>query len=387
MPKRGENIRKRKDGRWEGRHIIDYKPDGAAKYHSVYGKSYLETKQKLLLSIETLRINALPEPCKSMNFREALFLWLENKRLKLRSQTYAKYLKLIENHLAETIGGVKLSKVDVLLLNGFLENKIKNGRVDQKGGLSLSYVKTLIFIIRSAIDFSAEHGYCRPLRGPICTLPKKITDYPVFTLDEQDRIERYMMAETDGTKLGVLICLYTGLRIGELCGLQWSDIDFRQNTVSIHRTVYRTVNENSGADMPKTKLVAGEPKTLSSHRTIPIPSSLMILLQSYKGMSSSEWVIADGNLGFLDPRTYQYRFQRYLKDCAVPIRNFHALRHAFASRCVEVGMDIKSLSEILGHANSAITLSTYVHSSLEQKRSQMELLVSNRGQNSGHIPA
>ena len=384
MPKRGENIRKRKDGRWEGCFISNYLPDGKAKYQSVYGKSYLETKRKLLQSTEKQSNGALPESCKSMSFREVLFLWLNNRKIKLRPQTYAKYSQMIENHLAKTIGSQKISKINTSYLNKLLEEKINCGRLDKNGGLSTSYVKTLIFIIQSAIEFAVAQGYCQPMRGEISTLPKKKTDYPVFSFDEQLRLESHMQEDMDGTKLGVLICLYTGLRIGELCGLQWSDIDFRKNTISVHRTVYRTINDNSDVGEPKTKLVAGEPKTISSYRDIPIPSSLLSLLQSYKKYSSSKWVVADDNMEFLDPRTYQYRFQRYLKDCAVPERNFHALRHAFASRCIEVGMDVKSLSEILGHASVNITLNTYVHSSMDQKRSQIELLVSNRSQITGH---
>jgi len=387
MPKRGENIRKRNDGRWEGRCIIGYKPDGKAKYQSVYGKSYLETKQKLLQATSKLTSGALPDSYRSMSFREALFLWLDNRRIKIRPQTYAKYSQIIEKHLAETIGLCKISKLTIAHLNGFIEEKLCTGRLDNCGGLSVSYVKTMIFIMQSAIDFAVTHGYCQPLKGEVCEIPKKKIDYPVFSLNEQLRMEQYMQSDMDGTKLGVLICLHTGLRIGEICGLKWSDIDLRQNTLAIHRTVYRAANPNSSAGEPKTILTTGEPKTSSSYRVIPIPSYLLPLLHKHRQISLSEWVVADNNFGIPDPRTYQYRFKRYLKDCSLPYRNFHACRHAFATRCIEVGMDIKSLSEILGHASVNITLNTYVHSSLEQKRSQIELLGTIRGQNNGQKSA
>jgi len=387
MSKRGENIRKRKDGRWEGRCIKSYGPDGKAQHQSVYGKSYLETKRKLLQVREKQVAGALPNSCKSMSFREVLFLWLESRKIKLRLQTYTKYSQMIEKHLAETIGAHKVSKIDVSQLNSFLEEKIKNGRLNNTGGLSTSYVKTLTFIIQSAIKFAATHGYRSPLRGAISELPKKKVDYAIFNLDEQLRLENYVQTNMDGTKLGVLICLHTGLRIGEICGLKWSDIDFRQNIISVRRTVYRVTNQDREADEPKTRLVVGEPKTNSSYRVIPIPSYLLQILVRYRKQSLSEWVVADDRFRFFDPRTYQYRFQKYLKDCAIPRRNFHALRHVFATRCVEVGVDIKSLSEMLGHANVNITLNTYVHSSLEQKHSQIELLGTIRGQNKGQRSA
>ena len=383
MPKRGENIRKRKDGRWEGRFINGYKSDGKAKYQSVYGKSYLETKRKLIQASENSSAKEFTGSCKGMSFREVLFLWLDSRRIKLRPQTYDKYSWMIEKHLAETMGGCKIAKIEIYYLNNFLEEKIKNGRLDRQGGLSASYVKTLIFIMRSAIDFAVAYGYCQPLRGEICELPRKKADYPVFSREEQMQLENHMQSDMDGTKLGVLICLHTGLRIGEICGLKWSDIDFRQRTLSVSRTIYRISNQDRLAGEPKTKLVEGEPKTLSSYRVIPIPSYLYILMLKYRQISSSEWIVSDNAFGFIDPRTYQYRFQRYLKDCAISKRNFHALRHTFATRCIEVGVDIKSLSEMLGHASVNITLNTYVHSSLEQKRSQIELLGAIRGQELG----
>ena len=383
MSKRGENIRKRKDGRWEGRFISGYKPDGKAKYQSVYGCNYLEVKQKLLQALERLKTGALPESCKSMSFREALFLWLQNRKSKLRPQSYSKYERIIKNHLVENIGNHKLNKIDVSELNGFIDEKIHKGRLNEQGGLSISYVRTMVFIIRSTVEFAVTQKYCPPLYGSIGELPQRKQSRFVFSADEQMRLENYIQADMDGPKLGVLICLYTGLRIGEICGLKWSDVDFFQNTVTVQRTVYRAENKTDGTGHPKTKLIAGAPKTISSNRTIPIPSYLIPLLADYKNESQSEWVVADNNSGIPDPRTYQYRFKRYLRECSLQYRSFHTCRHAFATRCVEVGMDVKSLSEMLGHANINTTLNLYVHSSMNQKRTQIEMLSAIRGQKTG----
>jgi integrase len=134
-------------------------------------------------------------------------------------------------------------------------------------------------------------------------------------------------------------------------------------------------------------LTVGEPKTPSSFRVIPIPSFLSPLLLEHKKKTCSEWVVAINDYGIPDPRSYQYKYKKILENCSVPYKNFHSCRHTFASRCIEVGVDIKSLSEMLGHASVNITLDTYVHSSLDQKRSQIELLGINRGQNKGHKTA
>ena len=387
MPKRGENVRKRKDGRWEGRFISGYKPDGKAKYQSVYGSGYLKTKRKLVQATEQFKSGALPEPCKSMSFREVLFHWLHNRKTKLRSQTYNKYSKLIENHLAESIGAYKLHQIDSTLLNQFIADKLCNGRVDEQGGLSVSYAKTLVFIIRSAMEFAVAHSYCTPIKGSFGELPKDKPKIHVFTIDEQKRIEEYVQTDMDGSKLGVFLCLNTGLRIGEMCGLKWSDIDFKQNTLSVQRTVYRANKQDNRIGEPKTKLTVGEPKTPASFRVIPIPSFLFPVLLEHKKTVCSEWVVAINDYGIPDPRSHQYKYKKILNDCSVPYKNFHSCRHTFASRCIEVGVDIKSLSEMLGHASVNITLDTYVHSSLEQKRNQIELLGTIRGQKSGHQTA
>ena len=379
MPRRGENIRKRKDGRWEGRYIKGRSVYGQAVYGSVYGKSYLDVKQKLSVQSNKAKKQELSDQLSCMTFREILFLWLANSKIKLRSQTYAKYFSMIENHLADSIGRNKLSKIGAPIINSFLESKIDNGRKDGKGGLSTSYVKTLGFIIQAAHALAVQLGYCQPLSGDIFSPSRKKVGYMALSVEEQKRLENYVMEDMDGYKLGILLCLHTGLRIGELCGLQWNDIDVNERLITVSKSLQRVKNLERQKDEPKTFLKLVEPKTLSSYRSIPIPSYLISVLEKYMS-SPFAFVIADATGDCTDPRTYQNHFKRYLKDCLLPDVNFHALRHSFATRCIEVGMDVKSLSELLGHASVNITLNTYVHSSLEQKRNQVELLRSIRGQ-------
>ena len=169
-----------------------------------------------------------------------------------------------------------------------------------------------------------------------------------------------------------MICLYSGLRLGEICALRWSDLDPVQKVFHIRRTVQRIYNKNK--DRP-TEIVISTPKTQNSIRDIPIASNLWrILFQFSHQFEKNSCIISDKDQAFFDPRTYQFRYKGYLSACGLKYRNFHALRHTFATRCIEKNIDIKSLSEILGHSSVNITLNRYVHSSIEQKRSQIEKL-------------
>ncbi len=379
MPKRGENIRKRKDGRWEARYIKDYTLEGKANYVSIYGKTYYETKKKLVETAEKINRNEYIQG-HEVYFREVLYLWLSNNKIKLKQQTYSKYLELIENHIIPSIGHIKITKIDTLTINRFIENKSYNGRLDGNGGLSVSSMKSLIFIIQSTFAFASKEGLRVPIKGDINRPVQKKRELKILNRQEQFILEKYMSYHFDTTKLGIVLSLYIGLRIGEICGLKWSDINFEEKTIHIKRTVERIRNINRKSWEPKTKLIISDPKTLSSNRIIPIPEYLMIQLDYLRVNAISDYVVSGITNEYLDPRTLQYRFQKCLKECKLREINFHALRHTFATRCIEVGVDIKSLSEILGHASVNITLNTYVHSSIEQKRNQLELLSSVRGQ-------
>ena len=167
-----------------------------------------------------------------------------------------------------------------------------------------------------------------------------------------------------------MISLNTGLRLSEICALKWSDIDFENAILHVRTTVARVRNTGEGS---KTKLIIDRPKTKSSFRDIPISSYLMKMLVSLYEKRKSEYVVSDQE-GFISPRTYSYRFHKVLEKYNVKQVNYHALRHTFATRCIEHGVDVKTLSEILGHSNASITLNTYVHSSMERKREQLEKL-------------
>ena len=172
--------------------------------------------------------------------------------------------------------------------------------------------------------------------------------------------------------MGVFICLYTGIRIGELCALQWRDISFNEKVIVIGHTMQRLQNDDPNA-LNKTKIIITEPKSKASLRTIPLPDFVVHVIKPLAGLPSA-YILSGECKTMIEPRTMQNKFKGYLDKGQISDANFHSLRHTFATRCIEAGFDIKTLSEILGHSSVKITLDRYVHSSMELKRSNMEKL-------------
>ena len=374
MSKRSLNIHKRNDGRWEGRYKVGIYPNGKTKYASVYALSYTEVKEKLI-SVMTADKD-LPQPrTKERCFSEIIQLWLNNNRLKQKGATEHKYRTMIEKHIDPELGPLKLSQITTAVINSFLDRKLKTGRLDQKGGLSPSYVRSMSLIIQAAIQYAAGEDLCKPLKSPVCKLAIEKKKVEILSKEEQQYLEIYLISRSDPMCLGIMISLYAGLRIGEVCALTWDDIDLEEKVIRIRHTISRVRSADPNADS-RTTLIVDTPKTNASVRDIPISSVLLSRLTEAKRISHFNFILSDTH-SFISPRTYEYRFHRLLDDCGVKQVNYHALRHTFATRCIEAGVDVKSLSEMLGHANVGITLNTYVHSSMDMKRQQLEKLHAN----------
>lgn len=373
MPRKGENIRKRKDGRWEGRFKNGVKADGSVRYGSVYGKTYKEVKEKLSYAKHTNEGMSVTNNA-DRRFSEVLYLWEQSNRVRLKGGTEQRYDYLIKTHILPELGSLKLSKISATTVNSFLNKKLNSGRINGKGGLSAAYVSSIMIIVSSALSFAVAEQMCPPLRTPIFKPQAEKKDLEILSFEDQATLEQYARANPSPTSIGILISLYMGLRIGEVCALSWEDVDLSNGVLHVRHTVARVKNESKDM-VAKTRLIIDEPKTKASKRDIPIPSTLLPVLAEYRKNSETKWLASEKGT-FISPRTYEYRYHQVLNICGVAHINYHALRHTFASRCVAVGVDIKSLSELLGHGNSAITLNTYVHSSMEQKQNQLEKLVS-----------
>ena len=365
MGRKGENIHKRKDGRWEARVLIR-KYNGESSYYSIYGKTYREAKEKKEKYLENKHKISHTKHT-NISFGDVLDIWSEQRFFHQKESTKLKYQNIINRHIKPDLGIIDINLLDDVVVNNFLSKKKATGRIDNKGGLSNSYVKTMAIIISSALQYAIEKDYRNPLKAKILKPVTEKKEIKILSESIQTKLENALINEQSKTALGVLIALNTGLRIGEICALKWENIDLENKIIHIRASIIRVANHDDSSQ--KTKYIIAEPKTKTSIRDIPITSKLLHILLTVK--EKGIFVLSDDE-DFICPRTFEYRFHRLLQLHSIPDTNFHTLRHTFATRCVEKKVDTKTLSEILGHSNVGITLNYYVHPSFESKRSQLE---------------
>lgn len=288
-------------------------------------------------------------------------------RYRIKINSFCLYNTLLEHHLYPYFGTMYLDNISDEIISKFINQKISEN-------YSSAYIRSMITLLRSILKSAVQQknisSSCIYVQAPA----KKRSSPKQFTFSEWKTLESYLLEKQDSFSFGILLCMYTGIRIGELSGLKWGDFDIETEQLSIQRTVYRIKNLNfeNTVDSSKTILNIGPPKTLSSLRKIPLPSFLAeIFLERQK---CSKGFILTGTESCMEPRTIQKKYRKCLEQCHIPYINFHSLRHSFATLGIQKGIDCKSLSEILGHSSITTTLNTYVHSDIERKRQCMELL-------------
>ena len=297
-------------------------------------------------------------------FATVLDMWLLSNKVHIKHSTYDKYCYMIEKHILPCLGSYPLETINTVIINNFLDEKLKSGGIDTGSPLSPSYVGTMSLIISSTIQFAANEDLCRELKNPIFKPSFNNTQIKILSNKDSAKLADYICENPDVTGLGILLALFTGLRIGEVCALKWSNVDFRNKEIYINSTISRV--KNGG----KTAYLIDSPKTEASTRIIPIPKRLLGILKDVYSSRTSNYV-ASNKESYVIPRTFEYRYHKLLNYLEIESINFHALRHTFATNCIANGMDVKSLSEILGHSSVVITMQKYVHPSMELKRKQI----------------
>lgn len=300
-----------------------------------------------------------------MKYIDWLIQWLENYiRPSVKLRTYERYRLIVEQHIKDKTGSIELNDLSPLVLQSFITELLQSGNKKTGKGLSANSVNAVISVIQSSLKTAHLLGLTKEYMADKLKRPKLI-ERPVecFSLKEQKQIEQAVLNSKKDKLFGILLCLYSGLRIGELIALQWSDIDFAKGTLTVSKSCHDG----------KNGLIIDEPKTATSRRTIPLPKQLMPLVKMLKKRSDSDFVVSSHGKP-VSVRSYQRSFELLLKKLDIPHRGFHSLRHTFATRAIECGMDVKTLSEILGHKNPTVTLNRYAHSLMEHKQDMMNRL-------------
>lgn len=364
MPKRGENIYKRKDGRWEGR-IPRSTDSGKRKYRSVYGKSYHEVKEKMVAARQTMQ----KENHGDKTLGQMAEGWMASQAIYWKPGTLSAYNHMLYKYVIPYLGNVAVSQITNRTMCDFID---RLNRQNEKG-ISRNYMFQICSMVRRIMLYAGRQY------GDRITVPEnpvsKGQSHHIMLPSEGTlaKLQAYLYANSDDhTCLGIMIALHTGIRVGELSALQWKDIDLEEGTLYVRRNLLRVQNDaEQKSTEGGTRIVIQKPKSSDSARVIPLPPGLLAVLQEHRREDNC-YVVSGTKYPWAEPRTIQYRFQSILKKCGLESFNFHLLRHTFATRCVSMGLDVKSLSEILGHSSIQLTLNLYVHSTIQQKRKLMQ---------------
>ena len=315
----------------------------------------------MLLSMKKLNEvkNIIVSRRKRKDFEVVTEEWLKYKKNTVKKSTYYNYSYSVAKYLYPSFAGKNITKIKNY--NNFIE--------ELSDTLSPKTVRDIVTKLKEIINFYEEEHNTK-INVKKMSLPKiNKKEIQILSNKEKQKLEKYCIEQNSLKSLGILICLNTGLRVGEVCALRWENIDFETRRIHVEKTIERIYSKEEN----KTIVIIDTPKSITSVRTIPINSKLYNILKQIRGKSKkTDFVLAGSSEHYVEPRNYQYHFKEILKRSKVKKYKFHTLRHTFATNCIEAGMDIKSLSEILGHADVSITLNIYVHSSDKIKRKYLE---------------
>ena len=306
-----------------------------------------------------------------MTTQTLLLEWLEKfQKEHIKARTYNRYQGLIEMHIVPALGDQDISILSRREIQNFLINQKRDGNMRSKETLSATSTNMMLSLLNLAFEYACDMEYIK--ENPCVRIRRARADtkkVEAFSTDEQRAVEAEIAKSGDRRLHGIILCLYTGVRLGELIALSWSDIDFKLGTLKVTKTAYRAQNEYG-----IWNLCIDTPKTESSERVIPLSQYITDMLSQDRNVAKTPYIVENKKAERMSIRSYQYLFERLTEKAGVRKLNFHALRHTFATRALECGMDIKTLSELMGHKNASITLNRYAHSMMDTKIAAMNKL-------------
>lgn len=366
MSKQVKNIYLRKDGRLEGRfnkRIIEEKKH----YEYAFGNSCGKTEKKQQNAFSK---NTISNQKNGDLFAELAEEWLILRSPQLKASSIAKYTNMLDLYLLPILGDKHISDIsrsDIIQLSRDL---LTTGGA-KASGLAPKTVNSVLSLMRNVMEFAAREKDISTTDAKMISVKQNQKPMRILSKAEQQRLNKYLWENPTPCNIGILICLYTGMRIGEICALTWADILIEDQCVYVHQTMQRVQVKKESKK--KTAVVILPPKSSCSNRKIPIPDKINRLLQKHR-KNNNAYLLTGLAHSYIEPRNMENKFKMVTKKCDINDIHFHSLRHTFATRCVELGFDFKSLSEILGHASVNITMNRYVHPSMELKQKNMNLL-------------
>lgn len=300
-----------------------------------------------------------------MRFEEICKDWMEKKKNDVKTTSMAAYKLIVNKYL------IPYFKETEDITDNYVQEFVD---CNLERGLSVKSVHDSLVVLRMVLKHGKRLGIIETTNFEV-KLPRQISqqDLPVFTVNQQKIFIDYLTTHINIRNMGLLLCLNTGMRIGEICALKWDDIDTKQGFVNINKTLYRIYLGNK--EDKKTELILSTPKTLHSYRSIPICKELLKGIRKLKPRASSGLFFLSTSEKPIEPRTYREYYRKVLRQLKLPALKFHGMRHSFATRCIENECDYKTVSAILGHSDITTTLNMYVHPTAEQKRKCIEKMI------------
>lgn len=298
-----------------------------------------------------------------LKLKQIIEEWLQLKKITLKESTYCGYIYQINQYILPYFKDIDMEELEKYNINKFVESLMES--------LKPSTLKNVIILLKSILNYSMKKYNYKFNLEFIVTPKVHKKELKVLNSKEKTRLENYCLKNNDLRNIGIVICLNTGLRIGEICALKWNCINLDKHCIMVNQTMQRIYNKID----KKSTIVIDTPKTDNSIRTIPLSTKLYNILKPLKKQyPSNTYFLSGSSCKYIEPRNYQKRFRKCMKACKIKDCHFHTLRHSFSSECIDVGMDPKSLSEILGHSDVSITLNRYVHSNMNIKKRYLERL-------------
>ncbi len=305
---------------------------------------------------------------KKIKYQEVATMWIEEHKLYIKQSTYHMYNFILNRHLIAHFGDFEITHINTDAIQEFIALKAKCGHLKTKESLSIKMLKDIIIVLRQSLEYAVKKGYAVDGKFKIKFPKEQIISSKIEVFTDSDMRKLLLVLEKDNStiNMGILIAVYTGIRIGEICSLKWSDINLLEGTININKTIQTLYYLENG----RNKLSITTPKSEKSNRIVPINPRVLIKLKQLS--KNNDFYLLTGSKKAMNPACYRYYYYKLLANNNVNKKSFHSLRHTFATKCINQGTDYKTVSEMLGHANVATTIDIYQHTNFIKKISCVE---------------